>query len=188
MIIHSIIFAISSSIDSLGIGITYGIKNTKISFFSKIILFSISIVISFISIFLGNYLINILTENFANIIGGFLLFLIGIFIIIKTFIETNSNSHNHYDFNNSNLIDPKEAFFLGIALSIDSFGIGFSLSLINVNSIFFPILVSIFQLIFLNLGIFIGNHINRSSNIPDFIWSIISGILLICIGLIRINI
>ena len=31
MLINSIILAISSSIDSLGIGITYGIKNTKIS-------------------------------------------------------------------------------------------------------------------------------------------------------------
>ena len=32
MIINSLILAVSSSIDSLGLGITYGIKNTKISF------------------------------------------------------------------------------------------------------------------------------------------------------------
>ena len=31
MFINSLILAISSSIDSLGIGITYGIKNTKIT-------------------------------------------------------------------------------------------------------------------------------------------------------------
>ena len=40
--VNSILLAISSSIDSLGIGVTYGIKNTKISKLSKIILFVIS--------------------------------------------------------------------------------------------------------------------------------------------------
>ena len=34
--VNSILLAISSSIDSLGIGVTYGIKNTKISKLSKI--------------------------------------------------------------------------------------------------------------------------------------------------------
>ena len=36
--------AISSSIDSFGIGITYGIRNTKISNSAKLILFVISFV------------------------------------------------------------------------------------------------------------------------------------------------
>ena len=42
MLINSIILAVSSSIDSLGIGITYGMKNTKISYLAKIVLFVIS--------------------------------------------------------------------------------------------------------------------------------------------------
>ena len=43
MLLNAFILAISSSIDSLGIGITYGIKNTKISYLGKLILFSISL-------------------------------------------------------------------------------------------------------------------------------------------------
>lgn len=39
MLINSFILAISSSIDSLGIGITYGIRNTNISILGKIFLF-----------------------------------------------------------------------------------------------------------------------------------------------------
>ena len=46
MIINSLILAVSSSIDSLGIGITYGIKNTKISLIARFILFIISFIIS----------------------------------------------------------------------------------------------------------------------------------------------
>ena len=46
MLISSFILAISSSIDSLGIGITYGIKNTKISLLGKVVLFVISFSVS----------------------------------------------------------------------------------------------------------------------------------------------
>ena len=45
MFINSLILALSSSIDSLGIGITYGIKNTRISYMAKIVLFVISFLI-----------------------------------------------------------------------------------------------------------------------------------------------
>lgn len=186
MFINCIVLSISSSIDSLGIGITYGIKNTKISLLSKIILLCISLFVSFISVSFGNFLTFILSETFTNLIGGFILFLIGVFVIVKSFFDTNSTNNNYYDFNHSNLIDPKEAIFLGLALSLDSFGIGVSSSLIGSNSLLFPLLVSIFQFIFLSFGVKLGKKINKLSKISDFIWTLISGILLICIGLIRL--
>ena len=64
MLLNSFILAVSSSIDSLGIGITYGIKNMKISFFSKFILFIISISITYFALFLGNLLSNVLSNFF----------------------------------------------------------------------------------------------------------------------------
>ena len=56
MFINSLILALSSSIDSLGIGITYGIKNTRISYMAKIVLFVISFLISFLSVCFGDIL------------------------------------------------------------------------------------------------------------------------------------
>ena len=56
MLINIIFLAISSSIDSLGIGITYGIKNTRISYMAKIVLFVISFLISFLSVCFGDIL------------------------------------------------------------------------------------------------------------------------------------
>lgn len=190
MFLNSLILAISSSIDSLGIGVTYGIKNTTISFYGKIILFIISLIITYISIFFGNVLKNILSEYFTKIIGSGILIFIGLYICYQSQKKEN-NSSNIFnnpissDFDNSNIIDSKESLFLAIALSLDSFCIGIGGSIINVNLSFFPILVSIFQLFFLSIGNILGKNINKLYRLPKNIWSIISGILLILIGLFK---
>ena len=49
--LNSIILSIVSSIDSFGIGITYGIKNTKISLGANLILFFISFLTACFSVF-----------------------------------------------------------------------------------------------------------------------------------------
>ena len=66
IMLNSLLLAISSSIDSLGIGITYGIKNTKISKLGKIILFIISLLITYISILFGNIIQYIFPNALTN--------------------------------------------------------------------------------------------------------------------------
>lgn len=90
------------------------------------------------------------------------------------------------DFDNSNQIEAKEALYLGIALSLDSIGIGIGSSIMGLNSFLFPILVAFFQLFFLSSGSYLGKKIKNISNIPENIWGIISGILLIFIGISKI--
>lgn len=50
MLLNCILLALSVSIDSLGIGISYGIKHTKISKISNFTLFSISFIVTSLSI------------------------------------------------------------------------------------------------------------------------------------------
>ena len=191
MLLNSFILAISSSIDSLGIGITYGIKNMKISFFSKFILFIISISITYLALFLGNLLSDMLSDFFTTIIGSGILIFMGPYIIYEA-LKIKRNNFNIFnnpissDFNHSKTIEPKEALFLAIALSLDSFGIGIGGSIGSINLIFFPIFVSIFQLFILCSGIWLGKNINNLYRLPENIWSIISGILLIIIGIFKI--
>ena len=92
----------------------------------------------------------------------------------------------HSDLDNSNNIDTREAFFLAIALSLDSIGVSIGGSIIGITSIFFPILVSLFQIFFLSLGCFLGNKLKSVPNITDNVWSIISGLILIFIGASKI--
>ena len=183
MLINCFILAISSSIDSLGIGVTYGIKDKKISFSSTIILFIISLLVSFISVFFGKILLDFLPEFITELIGCFILFIIGFFVIVKSFFEKKSGNQNDFDFNNSNLIDPKESVFLGFALSLDNFCIGISSSLIGSSYILFPILISVFQFMFLRVGILIGKKVCCFIGFSDFACSMLSGFLLVLIGL-----
>lgn len=214
--INYIFLAISVSIDSLGIGIAYGIRNTQMFLLSKFILFTISILISSISILIGGLICSIIPSKFATYMGVFILIFLGLWIIYQSFKKDDDsvsklptptvlNKKKNYNFiikslgitikiirdpissdlDSSKKIDWKEALYLGIALSLDSIGVGIGGSIVGVNSISFPIFVSTFQLIFLSFGNFLGKKIS-AINLPKNIWSVISGTLLIIIGICKL--
>lgn len=219
MFINSLILALSSSIDSLGIGITYGIKNTKISYMAKVVLFVISFSISLLSVWFGDILKNIFSDFATKLIGNLILIAMGIFVCFQAIRKDKKNmtqkvspsepiyennekiysffidflgitikiikNPNSSDLDSSNSIDSKEAFFLGFALSLDCFCIGAFGSIIGVSSFLFPLLISIFQLVFLSIGNVLGKKLHNLSHLPDNIWSVISGILLVLIGVVR---
>ena len=213
MFLTYLILAISSSIDSFGIGITYGIKNTRITFVAKLVLFLISLCISTLSISVGKFIYRLFPPFFCNIIGFLILILMGLFIIFQALREskkTASSDENsqkriynlfinsfgitiqiiknpiNSDLDNSKNIDGKEALYLGFALSLDSLCIGIGNAMLGMFSFIFPMLVAFFQLIFLSLGLIFGNKLKKVTNIPDNIWSIIAGILLIFIGISKL--
>lgn len=186
--LNSIILSIVSSIDSFGIGITYGIKNTKISLGANLILFFISFLTACFSVFFGNVLINILPAFLVNLLGSIILICMGVYILFEALNKkaNNSNVFNNpisSDLDNSHLIDYKESLFLAIAMSLDSFFIGIGGNMINLNKFAFPFLISTFQLLFLSLGIFLGKRIYYFCKLPKNVWSILSGLLLILIGI-----
>lgn len=212
MLFTSILLAISTSIDSLGIGITYGIRNTKISTIATVILFFISIAITNFSLFIGSKLSTFLPEQITSIIGCILLCCMGAWIFYQSCcskkLDVHSNSkiekkvHQFFikflgitiqiirdpissDLDNSHKIDSKEAIYLGIALSLDSVCIGIGGSILGLGSILFPFLVATFQIIFLTFGRFLGKKILKISTLSPSIWNKISGILLISIGISR---
>ena len=217
MLLNCLFLAISSSIDSLGIGITYGIKNTKITLFAKFILFLVAFTISTISIYFGNILKYFLPDFIIDYLGSFILIFMGFFMCFQALrnnkkdCKINSDTNltdtekiysffikclgitikiiknpSSSDLDKSNTIDSKEALFLGLALSLDSFCIGIGFSMINTFSILFPLLISFFQLFFLNIGNYCGKKLYSLNKLPDNIWSTISGILLIIIGFCKI--
>ena len=213
MFLNSILFAITLSIDSIGIGITYGLKNTKILLSSKFILFCISFFFSVLSLMIGNLFSQFFSSNFIEYIGIFMLLFLGIFIILQELHSNKKNMRNksqkftkkhHFfirsfgitsqiihnpissDFDHSNTIDYKEAFFLGIALSLDSFAGGIGFSTFGLNLFLFPLFVSISQFIFLSLGDFFGKKIKTICSIPSNIWSILSGFIFFFIAFFKL--
>lgn len=182
MLLNCIFLALSVSIDSLGIGISYGIKHTKISKISNFILFITSFIMTSFSIFVGNTISSLLSENFSIFIGSFLLILLGIYGIYKNLFQKTTD----YDFNHSNVIDKKEAILLGLALSVDSFCVGLGSGIIGVNDILLPFFVSIFQLFFINCSANIANLLLSKFKISDNILSYLSSFALILLGILKI--
>lgn len=212
------LLAISTSIDSIGIGTTYGIRKIQISKNAKIILFIISFFIASFAIMIGGTLSRFLSPAITNGISTAILFLMGILILFQTFrekkkeenLEQTESIQKKYqkrvyrffikplgitieiirdpstsDLDSSKKIEGKEAIYLGMALSLDSFSVGIGSSITGGISFIFPILVSVFQIIFLSLGRTLGNKLQEHSSVPSYLWNLIAGILLIGIGILK---
>ena len=181
MFLTYLILALSLSIDSIGIGVTYGFRKTRIPIFSKLILFLVSVFFTSIALYFGKTLTHILPDFIATFVGSAILIIMGIWILIQIF-----NNDITFDIDNSKVIDYKEAIFLGIALSIDSVSVSIGGGISGLDSIWFPILISVFQILFLFIGEYLGNHLNGIKKIPENICNMVSGVLLILIGVSRL--
>ena len=209
MFLDCLLLAIPISLDCIGIGMTYGIKNTYITPLAKLIIFSIFFIVTSIAVNIGTLIIEIFSLKFANIVGVVLLVLMGFWIIYQSFKPKKKSTKkqqklipkihrlfikpfgitiqiiknpSYSDLDHSNHIDAKEALYLGSAISIDAFCAGVGCSAIGITSYLFPLFISIFHIIFLSFGSYLGENLSLRTKIPDNIWSIISGILLITIG------
>lgn len=183
MLIQILLLAISSSIDSLGVGMVYGFRHTCISRFSMFIIFIISLAVSFFSTIIGNFVNSFISPNVSSTIGSSILCIIGISVVFKCIFSKNDDAC--FDFDGSSLIDSKESIALGFALSADCFGIGFSYCLIGSCFFIFPFAVAIFQFVFLQLGMFTGSFLGNSQFLPSWAYSLFSGFLLIIIGIAK---
>ena len=214
MFIQLVFLTIALSIDSLGIGISYGIRKISFHKTSIFIISLISLTFSSISIYFGKLVTGIFSEKTTTFISIFILFFIGLWVILQTykndksceiykkqnfkektifsvFIKSLGISINIIkcpeicDIDNSSKIEPKEAIYLGFALSIDSIGAGIAISSINTYSFMFPILIMLSQLTLLYLGVILGKKI-KFKKLNENVCSIFSGVILMTIALLRL--
>ena len=210
MFFTSLLLSIAVSIDALGIGITYGIRNTKISNISKYVLFFIFFIVAVLSTYFGSLLNNLFSPFVSNFIGFIILVFMGLWIIYTTITPKKLNKskpkNKKYDFilkplgititiikdpilsdlDNSNNISPKEAFYLAIALSLDVFSVGLGAGVSGITSLIFPLLSASFQVLFISLGSMFGKYIYNRFKISEKFWNVLSAIILIVIGFSRI--
>jgi putative sporulation protein YtaF len=87
------------------------------------------------------------------------------------------------DLDESKILSPKEAFFLAVALSLDSLTVGFGCSLGSVNYLATVLLSFLVGALLLVLGGYVGKKISKNYNL-NLSW--LSGVLLIILAFIRI--
>ena len=185
MILKYILLALSASIDALSLGITYGIKKTKMSKTANIIIFMIVLICSTIAILVGHFLSLLFSPTFSVLLGSSLLIMLGIYNVYKG--VKKSNTFVNFDIDNSNYIDNKEAIALALAVAVDASCVSMGAGIIGYISFILPVFMAVFHTFFVNCGNFIAKSIVERLNVPSNVLSIFSGILLVWIGIFRIS-
>ncbi len=212
MIEQLILLTLALSLDSFGIGLSYGIRNIKFRLSSICIIGIVSYFLTSLSVYAGKLLGSIFSEKIVNLISVLILVVIGLFIIKKAVEEEDVKLEGikrdnrdeledrekinkdiiiniikdpaFGDLNHSSIIDPIEAVFLAIAISIDALGVGLAVSDFK-SAYLFPIFIILFQFLFLFTGMFVGKNLFLERLDENKI-GIVSGCMLVTIAGFRI--
>lgn len=205
----TILLAIVVSIDSLGVGITYGLRKLKIPILALIIIGLCSAVLLSISIFAGSIIKNLLHESVLSVISGLILIAIGGAQLMKGvgksfqhellseqgnlllslrlkplgIIISVSCDPVTADLDSSGHIDLREAGVLGTALGIDALGVGLGISLADFSSLIIPCVFA-----GCILFVYLGQLLVRVSAIRAISekWSFAPSMLLVLMGVLRL--
>lgn len=202
------LIALAVSADGLMVGLAYGIKKIRMPFLSSFIIFMDSFIAIIISMACGRGLANFLSPGTASRFGAFIIIIIGLFYLLQASREKinhlKCDEHNSLfslyikplgivvqilkepsvaDFDGSGKIDPREAFFLGLALAMDAFGAGFGLALFGFNILSTALTMGLMQFMLVSAGLAVGKILGnkRWRNLS----SVFSGIILIAVGCYR---
>lgn len=204
-ILSLLLLAFAVSLDSFGVGLTYGLRKMKLPFKSLIFIASCSAISILIAMIIGNWIQLYLSPSVAETMGGLILIAIGAWALYQIYRPAKRDEKTKEDavilnfeieilgvvikilrkpmvadFDNSGTITGREAFFLGVALSLDAFGAGIGAALIGFSPIFMALSVAFMGAICVTFGMKSGYLFSDSKTIQKF--SFIPGLLLIILG------
>ena len=194
-LISSLLFAIYANIDSFIVGMSYGIKKSNIDLLKSTVISLVTLTGTVIAILMGTEISRFLPASSTQAIGCALLIGLGLYYIIKSFCgyiqkkikkaevktnELNSKAESETQAKVS-LLTMKEGLFLGLALSINNFGMGIGASITGLRLIPTAIMSLIVSVVFLYAGNLIGK--TKVPHISDQAADIISGLILVALGI-----
>jgi len=205
--LESLVLVCSLCIDSFVASVAYGTSKIHIPKLSTIIINLVCTGTLAFSLFLGSIVKNFLPDKIPSLLGFTLLIILGFYrifeYVFKSYISKNLlldqplkfklfdfnfvlkvyTDEVKADFDKSKSLSPKEAFYLALALSLDSIAVGFSSSLCNINYIEVLILCIVIGFLAISAGVFIGK---KFADKVHFELSWLSGVLLIILAFLRI--
>lgn len=208
--ISLIILAFAVSLDSFSVGFTYGLRKMIIPMKSILIIAICSALTLSAAMTIGHIIESFLPSQWTESIGGFILIALGFWIIIQFFRPTRGKEEEllhekmianiefqslgivikilkkplSADFDRSGTITGVEAYILGLALSLDSFGAGIGAAMLGYSPLYLAICVAVMSSIFILTGLKSGVVLSKYIWLQKF--SFIPGLVLILIGFLKI--
>ena len=193
--LSSLLFGVSASLDSLLVGVSYGIRRVHIRLWQNFFISFVTLLGTCLSISAGHLLIPLLPEVVCRYAGSLILALLGIYYIIKWLISSLQNRHDdkmpHYSEISSASASKKwetlsfaEVFTLSLTLSLNNLGIGLSASLAGLSLLSTAVATLICSVLLL----FLGNQLGRCRllQLAGTAAEPVSGILLIGLGFVQL--
>lgn len=195
---------IAVSIDGFGVGMTYGMRETKVPLIAILIIMCCSGITVFFAMLVGDFLQQIITAQYTKFIGGTILIGLGLFSFFQiprskteqkfTFspaekgalhdVKTVLTTPEKADLDQSGNISSGEALLLGFALAMDAFGAGIGAAMLNYPPFITSLFIAVMSGLFLIFGINVGHILIKKQYFQKL--SFLPAILLITIGLTNI--
>lgn len=206
--------ALALSMDSFGVGITYGMRRIRLPILPTMVIAGCSAIAFFLSMKVGGWLTSGVSLHVTTLLGAAILILLGSWAILQNFWKKTQPKEQEMlnpskpkyvyrfelkhlgliieilrsptlaDIDRSGSISALEAFFLGLALSLDSLGAGLAAVMIGLSPVYCSLIIGLMSALFIRMGMWFGFRY------ADHKWSTaftyLPGVLLISIGLFRL--
>ncbi len=197
--LSSFLLAAAVSIDGLGAGFSYGVRNLYVPILSLLIVSISSSIALLAAMFMGRSMASFFSPYIASLVGGSILILVGCYIIWNASREEAAGREVHKtrtslrsllrepekaDFDSSGSISAGEAAVLGVALAMDAFGAGFGAAMAGYSPVMTCLLVGVCKLLFVTGGVSLGKKYAKSLDSSKASW--LAGGVLIILGVINI--
>ena len=209
IVLDAVFVALAISLDSFGVGLTFGLKKVRVPLMSIAIICGMTIMALILSMGLGTMILYIIPKNVANIISGTILIMIGFVYLFQGIIKLKKahldrldaqkeifkftikglkivisilEEPTKADLDTSGEIDKKEAMLLGTALAIDALAVGIGVSLGAINKLLLLTIVAIVNVLLIKVGYCIGQ---QNKLLWGKVTTLLPGIILITIGITR---
>lgn len=192
------------SIDAFAVSVSCTVRGIKMPVRSKIMICSVSFIITVIAVALGSVLFRILPPEAGTVLGGAMLIALGIYTAAGALIEEKRGSAASPDSetplgrtaeiirdpaacdgDGSRSVDLGEAVYIGVALSTDSFSVGIGAAS-GTGAVFIPLMCAAFQITLLFTGEFVGRIAFGHREIRQLWLSLLSAAVLMIAGILRL--
>ncbi|QRG68048.1 sporulation membrane protein YtaF [Brevibacillus choshinensis] len=216
-----LLVSLAISMDSVSVGLTYGLRNMRMPFLSLAVVSGCSFIVVYGVMMIGSSLTYWLTPEIGKQIGAAVLIAMGLFTLWRLVSPRSAAEEeqsqkeqvsvalrqgeqeptvlsqfrmfglmiqilrdpSRADTDRSGHIMGSEAVMLGLALSLDAFGAGISLTFLGYSPLIVALCIALMSALLLQIGMTLGRRAGQSKWIAKLTW--LPPILLICIGLAK---